>query len=41
MGKKKAYDPRIYLSLAESSVAKRVKQAVIELRGVGTTLFNV
>lgn len=39
-GKKKSYDPRTYLSLSESSMAERVKHAVIELRGVGTTLFN-
>ena len=41
MGKEKAYDPLTYLPLAESSVAERVKQAVIEFRGVGTILFNV
>ena len=41
VGKKKTYDPRTYLALSESSMAERVKQAVIELRGVGTTLFNV
>jgi fructose-bisphosphate aldolase, class II len=40
VGKKKAYDPRTYLKLAESFMAERVKQAVIDLRGVGTTLFS-
>jgi fructose-bisphosphate aldolase class II len=38
VGKKKAYDPRTYLSLAESSMAERVKQAVRELKGAGTTM---
>ncbi len=36
-----AYDPCTYLALSENSMAERVKQAVIELKGVGTTLFNV
>ncbi|MBF0506466.1 MAG: class II fructose-bisphosphate aldolase [Nitrospirae bacterium] len=40
MGDKKAYDPRIYLSLAESAMAERVKQAVSDLRAVGTTMFK-
>ena len=40
VGKKKAYDPRSYLTLAEVSMAERVKRAVIELRGVGTTLLG-
>ncbi|NNG00564.1 MAG: hypothetical protein HKM93_14350 [Desulfobacteraceae bacterium] len=39
VGKKKIYDPRTYLAMAENAMAERVKQAVIELRGVGTTLF--
>jgi fructose-bisphosphate aldolase class II len=38
VGKKKAYDPRTYLSLAENSMAERVKQAVRELKGAGTTM---
>ncbi len=38
VGNKKAYDPRTYLSLAETAMAARVKQAVSELRGTGTTL---
>jgi fructose-bisphosphate aldolase class II len=40
MGDKKAYDPRNYLALAESAMAERVKRAVTELRGTGTTLFK-
>jgi len=40
VGDKKAYDPRTYLALAETAMAERVKRAVTELRGVGTTLFK-
>jgi len=40
-GKKKAYDPRSYLALAEVSMAERVTWAVNQLRGEGSTLFNV
>ena len=40
VGNKKAYDPRVYMKLAEESMAKRVKQAVKDLRGTGTTLFD-
>ena len=40
VGNKKAYDPRAYLALAEASMAERVKQAVNDLRGAGTTLFK-
>lgn len=40
MGDKKAYDPRTYLSMAETAMAVRVKRAVAELRGTGTTLFK-
>jgi fructose-bisphosphate aldolase class II len=40
MGDKKAYDPRTYLSLAETAMADRVKRAVSELRGTGTTMFK-
>ena len=39
--KKKTYDPCTYLALSESFMAERVKQTVIELKGAGTTLFNV
>jgi fructose-bisphosphate aldolase, class II len=40
VGDKKRYDPRYYLGLAETAMAERVKLAVTELRGVGTTLFK-
>ncbi|RNC68257.1 MAG: class II fructose-bisphosphate aldolase [Desulfuromonadales bacterium] len=40
VGDKKAYDPRTYLALAEAGMAERVKRAVTELRGTGTTLFR-
>jgi fructose-bisphosphate aldolase, class II len=40
VGNKKVYDPRIYLSLAETAMAERVKQAVAELRGLGTTMMK-
>ncbi len=40
VGDKKAYDPRTYLALAEAAMADRVKRAVTELRGTGTTLFK-
>ncbi|HXX81009.1 MAG TPA: class II fructose-bisphosphate aldolase [Thermodesulfovibrionales bacterium] len=40
VGNKKTYDPRVYLSLAETSMAERVKQAVSDLRAAGTTLFK-
>jgi fructose-bisphosphate aldolase class II len=40
VGDKKVYDPRVYLALAEASMAERVKQAVTELRGTGTTMMK-
>ena len=40
VGDKKAYDPRTYLALAETAMAERVKRAVTELRGTGTTMFK-
>jgi fructose-bisphosphate aldolase class II len=40
VGSKKAYDPRTYLALAEAAMAERVKRAVSDLRGEGTTLFG-
>ena len=40
VGNKKVYDPRIYLELAESGMAERVRRAVTELRAVGTTMFK-
>ena len=40
VGDKKAYDPRTYLTLAETAMAERVKQAVGDLRAIGTTMFK-
>ena len=40
MGEKKAYDPRTYLAMAETAMAERVKRAVTELRGEGTTMYK-
>jgi len=40
VGNKKDYDPRIYLALAETAMAERVKQAASDLRAVGTTMFK-
>jgi len=40
VGSKKAYDPRTYLAAAEKGMAERVKQAVRDLRGEGTSLFK-
>ena len=40
VGNKKAYDPRTYLTAAEKAMAERVKQAVKDLRGEGTTIFK-
>ena len=40
VGDKKVYDPRVYLGLAETAMAERVKQAVAELRGLGTTMMK-
>lgn len=40
VGDKKVYDPRVYLGLAETAMAERVKQAVTELRGLNTTLMR-
>ena len=39
VGNKKTYDPRTYLTLAEASMAKRVEQAVSDLRATGTTMY--
>ena len=38
VGSKKAYDPRSYLTHAETALARRVGQAVGHLRATGTTL---
>jgi len=40
VGNKEKYDPRSYMKLGEAALAERVKQAVADLRGVGTTLFE-
>jgi fructose-bisphosphate aldolase class II len=40
VGNKKAYDPRQYLTEAEAAMAERVKKAVEDLRGTGTTMFK-
>jgi fructose-bisphosphate aldolase, class II len=39
MGNKKKYDPRNYLKKAEENMAKRVMEAVDDLRGGGHTVF--
>jgi fructose-bisphosphate aldolase class II len=39
VGIKEKYDPRTYMKLGEAALAERVKQAVTDLRGMGTTLF--
>jgi fructose-bisphosphate aldolase class II len=39
VGSKKAYDPRTYLAAAEAAMAARVRRAVQDLRGEGTTLY--
>src|SRR5512139_1984298 len=40
VGNKEKYDPRSYMKLGEAALAERVKQAVSDLGGVGTTLFG-
>ena len=40
VGTKKSYDPRSYLTAAEAAMAERIKQAVTDLRGIGTTLLG-
>jgi fructose-bisphosphate aldolase class II len=40
VGNKQAYDPRTYLALGESAMAERVKKAVADLGGAGSTLFT-
>jgi fructose-bisphosphate aldolase class II len=40
VGDKKLYDPRNYLTLAETAMAERVKLAAKDLRAVGTTMFK-
>ena len=38
VGDKKKYDPRVYLKIAEEAMCERIKRAVEDLRGMGTTL---
>ena len=40
IGNKKAYDPRAYLKKAEESMARRVMQAVDDLKSGGQTIFE-
>jgi fructose-bisphosphate aldolase class II len=40
VGDKKKYDPRVYLKIAEEAMAERIKRAVEDLRGMGTTLAD-
>ncbi|MDC0670076.1 class II fructose-bisphosphate aldolase [Nannocystis radixulma] len=40
VGNKKHYDPRSYLKAAEKLMQARVKQACVDLRSTGTTLFK-
>ena len=40
VGNKKAYDPRSYLAHPEAAMAQRVKQAVSDLKGTGTTMYK-
>jgi len=38
VGNKKVYDPRSYLKKARAGMKDRIKQAVIDLKGEGTSL---
>ncbi len=40
VGNKKTYDPRSYLKAAEENMARRVMEAVDDLKSEGTTLFG-
>jgi len=40
VGRKKSYDPRTYMALAEAAMAERVKRAVHDLKSAGTTLYR-
>ncbi|MCS7281621.1 MAG: class II fructose-bisphosphate aldolase [Desulfobacterota bacterium] len=40
VGKKKAYDPRTYMALAELSMAERVKKATEDLKSQNKTLYK-
>jgi fructose-bisphosphate aldolase class II len=39
-GNKEKYDPGTTMKLGEAALAERMKQAVCDLRGIGTTLFG-
>ena len=40
VGDKKVYDPRVYMTLAEGAMAKRVIEAATQLRSAGTTMMK-
>ena len=40
VGDKKVYDPRVYMALAETAMAKRVVEAAVQLRSSGTTMMK-
>jgi fructose-bisphosphate aldolase class II len=40
VGNKKTYDPRVYMSSAEVSMAERIKQAAEDLQSTGTSLYQ-
>ncbi len=40
VGDKKVYDPRVYMTLAEESMAEEVKSIVTRLRAAGRTIFQ-
>ncbi len=40
VGDKKVYDPRVYMTLAEAAMAKRVIEAATQLRSFGTTMMT-
>jgi fructose-bisphosphate aldolase class II len=40
VGRKNAYDPRVYLARAEDALAERVKEIAGQLRATGTTLMK-
>jgi fructose-bisphosphate aldolase class II len=40
VGDKKKYDPRVYMKIAEEGMAERIKRAVEDLRGAGTTMAD-
>jgi fructose-bisphosphate aldolase class II len=40
VGGKKFYDPRVWMKAAENSMAKRIEQAIADLRATGTSLLH-